>query len=401
MGEDQQLLLDASACAPWVTSAVGVVEATRLRAQLVEAWSEIKALRRTVAHQARLLSTLAAETHPAAPSLNACYWLFSLANEHTPSWPTHRNRLLPSLRGLGTLPAPEVTPLAWARHLAARRHEQQRGGGTPCAHTTNIELGRLKGLLDWSVANQMIAFNPLTSAGYEKTTSRRETDLRPADIDRLLEEAAQLRDRRREDYDDDGSRAAMLRAFVLCCFDSMLRFNEARHLRRDMIEVDGSYPVARAHTKTDAGARTIVLTPRTLDAIRAVPVHPATHLVFINLAKGTLIGEGTLRTWFRWAVEKGRLDARAALRDGRIVVHHLRHAGATAADAAGVRPGALQVTLGHTTTRHMERYLHRDGVESARHVAEIMAGVARAVRRGPRKAMGGGPEKVRGRAKSR
>lgn len=374
---------EGNSCAPTLTPSVSTVT---LRVQLAEAWAEIKTLRRTVAHQARLLEHLGPETQLAAPSLNCCYWLFSLAHEHTPSWATHRNRLLPSLRGLGELPAPEVTPIAWARHLAVRRHEEQRGGGTCCAHTTNIELGRLKGLFDWCVANQMIAFNPLASATYQKTTSRRETNLRPADIDRLLEEAAQLRDRRREDYDDDGSRAAMLRAFVLCCFDSMLRFNEARHLRRDLIEADGAYPISRGDTKTDAGARTVVLTPRTLEAIRAVPVHSATHLVFVNMAKGTLLGEGTLRAWFRWAVEQGRLDARAAPRDKRIVIHMLRHAGATTADAAGVRSGALQMTLGHRSLKHVERYLHRDATESARHVAAIMAEAAAPTRHGPQRA---------------
>lgn len=375
-------------------------EVARLREQLASAWAEIKGLRRTVAHQARQLSLLESETSPTAPSLNCCYWLFSLSHEHTPSWKEHRNRLLPSLRGLGTMPAPDVTPTVWVRHLAARRHEVDRYGGTPCAHTLNIELGRLKGLLDWCVETQVLAFNPLSAAKYEKTTSRRETTLKPYDVDRLLESAGELRDRRREDYDDDGSRAAMLKAIVLCWFDSMLRFDEARHLRRDMIEADGSYPVQREETKTASGVRTVTLTPRTLDAIRAVPIHPATNYVFVNMAKGTLIGQTTMRGWFRWACEHGRLDARAVPGE-RIVPHLLRHAGATAADAAGARPGALQMTLGHANMRSTERYLHRDRAESARHVAEKIIKATRAVRRGPQKAMGRRPDKARQRAKSR
>jgi hypothetical protein len=98
-----------------------------LRTARNDAWAEIKALRRTVANQGRLLSLLHSETHPAAPSLNCCYWLFSLAHEHTPSWKEHRNRLLPSLRGMGTMLAPDLTPVAWSRHLSARRREEQRG----------------------------------------------------------------------------------------------------------------------------------------------------------------------------------------------------------------------------------------------------------------------------------
>lgn len=358
-------------------------------------------MRRTVANQGRLISHLHPETHPAAPSLNCCYWLFSLTHEHEPSWREHRNRLLPSLRGMGTMPAPEVTPIAWVRHLTTRRREEQRGGGTPCDHTLNIELGRLKGLLDWAAENGMIAFNPLKPAKYAQTVSRRETELKPYDIERLLEEAALVRDRRKHDYDDDGARAAMLKALVLCWFDSMLRFNEGRHLRRDLIEPTGDYPVNRAETKTEAGVRTITLTPRTLEAIAEVPVHLETNHVFVNLDTGRLIGESTVRGWFRWACEHGRLDARAAPRDRRIVPHHLRHAGATAADAAGARPGALQVTLGHANMRSTERYLHRDKTESARHIAEKIVEATRPLRRGPQKAMRGRPEKVKSRAKIR
>jgi len=386
----QQELLGGNACAPSVTLTVSAVT---LRRQLAEAWTEIKGLRRTVAHQARLLANLAPETDPAAPSVNCCYWLFSLAHEHERSWREHWNRLQPTLRGLGTMPAPELTPASWSRHLAVRRREVNRFGRTPCDHTLNVELGRAKGMLEWAVEQGMIAFNPLRPARYAKTTSRRETELRQPDVTKLLESAGELRDRRREDYDDDGSRAAMLRAFVLCCFDSMLRFDEARHLRRDIIEADGSYPVRRAETKTDAGVRTVVLTPRTLEAIRAVPIHPATNYVFVNLARGTLIGQTTMRGWFRWACEHGRLDARAAPRDKRIVPHHLRHAGASAADAAGARPGALMLTLGHRAMKSLEHYLHRDKAESARHIGEIMTEAAAPLRRGPQRARGGGPGK--------
>lgn len=389
MGESLQSGVDLG---PDLTSTVSPIA---LRKQLNVAWAEIKELRRTVAHQARLLTNLHSETHPAAPSLNCVYWLFSLSHEHMTSWKEHRNRLLPTLSGVGTMLAPDVTPATWVRHLAARRQQAQRGGGTPCDHTLNIELGRAKGMLDWAVENQMITFNPLRAARYAKTVSRRETNLKPYDVDRLLEAAEDFADKRLCDGDDDGSRSAMLRAVILCWFDSMLRFDEGRHLRRDMIEEDGSYPVMRAETKTDAGARTVTLTPRTLEAIRAVPIHPATNHVFVNMAKGTMIGQTTMRGWFRWACEHGRLDARAAPKDKRIVPHHLRHACATAADAAGARPGALQLTLGHANIGATERYLHRDKAESARHVAEKIV-EATAPRRGPLKST---RQKSRGRNK--
>lgn len=329
------------------------VTAVTLRQQLREAWAEIQTLRRTVAYQARLLENLASETHPAAPSVNCVYWLFSLAHEHESSWKERRNRLLPSLRGLGTMLAPDLTPVVWARHLASRIAD-----GNCCAHTRNIELGRLKGMMHWAVENEMIQHNPLRAAKKEKTTSRRETELRYYDVDNLLAAAEDVRDKRLCDGDDDGMRSRKLQAFVLCCFDSMLRFREAHHLDRDAISREGDVAVLGKGKKL----RTVRLTKRTLEAIAAIP------------GEGRIFPESpaTYRRHFRWACEHGRLDARAAPRDRRLVPHHLRHAGATEADAAGVKPNALRIALGHSSLSTTERYLHRDAKDAAREVADAM-----------------------------
>lgn len=359
----------AAGAGPSLTS---TVSANTLRQQLSAAWTEIKDLRRTVAHQARLLENLASETHPAAPSVNCVYWLFSDARRHERSWHLHWQRLQPSLRGLGTMPAPEVTTVAWNRHVSARRHEEQRGGGTPSAITLNIELARLKAMLEWAAENRMIDFNPLRSAKRIAARDQRETRLSPDDIDQLLIEAESLRDHRLAEEDDDGCRSKMLQASALCWFDSMMRVSEARHIRRSLIQPNGDYRIPRDHTKTDAGERTVTLTARTLEAIRAVPIHPKSDYVFTNPNTGKLLSYQTLRRWFRWTCERARMDAKAAPRDKRIVIHHIRHAGATAADAAGVRPGALSTVLGHKDGRATARYIHREGVESAHHVAEAM-----------------------------
>jgi len=347
-------------------------DVSRLRLQLAQAWAEIKMLRRTVAHQARLLENLASETHPAAPSVNTVYSLFSEARRHERSWRLHWQRLLPSLRGLGTMPAPEITPVVWTRHLSARRHEEQRGGGTPSEITLNIELARLKGMLDWAVENRMIEFNPLRAARRIKVRDQRETALGPADIDQLLIEAEQLRDERLAEGDDDGLRSKMLQAAVLLWHDTMMRPKEARYIRRSLIQPNGDYRIPRQDTKTDAGERTVTLTERTLEAVNAIPVHPDSDYVFTNPNTGKLLSYHTLRRWFRWTCKTSRMDAKAAPRDGRITPHMLRHSGATTADAAGVRTGALSKVLGHTDTRPTARYIHSDGIESAHHVAEAM-----------------------------
>ena len=357
MGENQHEVLEGHRLVSVLTPSVSSDTAS-LRRQLIAAWDEIKDLRRTVAHQARLLENLASETHPAAPSVNCLYWLWSETQMHRHSWRHAWNRVKPTLDGLGELPAPELTPIAWERHRNARRRQVDHRGQTPCEHTLNIELARAKSILAWAVESRILPFNPLAAARYVKTVSRRETELRPYDVEAMLVAAEDLRDQRLCEGDDDGLRSRKLTAFILLCFDSMLRFEEARGLARDAISPSGDVQVTGKGNKT----RTVTLTARTLEAIRAIP------------GEGRIFPDGatTIRGWFRWACEHGRIDAKAAPRDKRIVAHHLRHAGATEADAQGVRPGALQLTLGHSSMKTTERYLHRDAFEAARHVASVM-----------------------------
>lgn len=275
--------------------------------------------------------------------------------------------------------APDITPIVWERHRAERRGPNRYGKPT-CEYSINLELGRLKGLLDWAVENEMIRFNPLTAARPVKATSRRETHLRGWDIETLLQAAENVRDERATPEDDDGRRSLQLQAFVLLCFDSMLRFQEARNLRRDLIDPDGNYLVRNAK---GGKQRTVTLTPRTLEAIKKVPASSNTHLVFVNPKTGKQISGMTMRIWLRKACEAGKLDARA-INGERISAHHLRHAGASAADEGGVRATALMDALGHTNLSVTQRYLHREKTESARHVADCII-TATSDRRPPRR----------------
>lgn len=372
-----------------VTSGASVAQRKAYKIRTCEscadAWAEIKDLRRTCAAQARLLANLASETSPTAPSVNCVYWLYSLVREHEKSWGHIWQRLQPLLRRLGTLPAPELNPMIWEQHRAVRRREPDRRGNFPHEYTLNIELTRAKEMLNWAVANQMILFNPLAPARNVRTVCERETRLRQGDVESLLAAVEKLRDERKPEEQDDGRRAALLRAFVLCCFDSMLRFNEARHLRRDLIGHDGCYTLSWTTTKNQK-ARTVVLTPRTVDAIAAIESVPGTHYVFANRETGELLGETFFRRFFRRACKACGIDARCAPGDRRIVVHHLRHAGASEADEAGARPGAIKDTLGHSRLATTEKYLHREKTESARHVAERMIAAATASRRPPQRA---------------
>ena len=310
-----------------MTSAASVVSKSAKRlvhdpqSALRDAYAEIKELRRTVASQARLLSLLAPETHPAAPSLNCVYWLYAQARYHTKSWRQEWGRLQPLLRELGELLAPDLTPIVWERHRNVRRHQWQRGGGTPTELTLNLELKRAKQMLAWAVEAQILKFNPLQAARTVKTREIRETHLRQTDIEAILTACESVRDKRVPEEDDDGRRTKLLTAFVLLCFDSMLRFNEARRFRRDNL-TDGNYRVTEAK---GGKQRTVTLTPRTLEAVNACSPSP---FLFTNPETGELLSECVLRKWFRAACRVAGSDQRAAPGE-RVVVHTLRHAGAS------------------------------------------------------------------------
>lgn len=365
-------------------SAVFDDEVTRLRSQLAEAWLEIKTLRRTLAHQARLISTLGSEVDPSAPSLAIVWWLYSQVRGHEKSFKHIWWRIYPLIRRLGDLPAPELNAVVWERHRSVRRTEPDHRGNCPIEYTLNVELQRTKEMLDWAVENDMLKFNPLKPAKNVKTQCGRETRLKQADVGGLLKACEQLRDTRKREEHDDGWTALRMKAFILCCFDSMLRFNEARHLRRDIIGADGTYNLSRTTTK-GGKPRTVVLTPRTLEAIALLPTAPNTHYVFASLDTGKLLGQTYFRRWFRQACKRCGIDARCEPGDKQIVIHHLRHAGASEADEAGARPGAIKDALGHSRLATTEKYLHREKTESARHVAEKMVAAAVAKPRLPPK----------------
>ncbi len=334
--------------------------------------------------QARALSEITSECPPDAPSLACCYWLWSLARSSEPCWRMIHNRIAPLISSLGDLPAPMMSPLKWDAHRAMRRTQITKLGTPPCDQTLNIELLYAKQLLAWSVERGLIKRNPLTAAKRVKTISQRETRLTPGDVDRLLSAADDVVDGRLADGDDDGQRAAKLKAFTLACFDSFLRFNEARHLRFDRIREGGAVELLATETKSRR-RRSIRLTPRTLEAISVIQRVPGSDYVFASEAGG-LIGETTIRAWWRRACEISGVDERATLRDKQARCHDLRAGGASAADEAGARATAIKTALGHQSITTVERYLRSEAEENARHIAEVMVRATEEARRGPRRA---------------
>jgi len=212
-----------------------LTEADRLRAELETARGQIDQLTGIAADQAKAIAELTDECPPWAPSVAIVYWLWSDACRAKRSWHLMWARIAPLVSAVGALPAPKLTPLVWERHRATRKLLGL------CDATINLELGYAKQMLNWAVDHGLIKRNPLQSAKAVRTVSRRETRLTPEDVEKLLAASDDVVNRSLLEGDDTRFRGPLLRAFILCMFDSMLRFNEARLLKLDRILGDGSY----------------------------------------------------------------------------------------------------------------------------------------------------------------
>lgn len=293
---------------------VGCCECAHLRALNVT-------LTATVRDQARALAELTDECPPGAPSLAICYWKWGDARRSDPSWHLIAAAIRPLLADIGDLPAPMLSPLRWDEHRARRRARVTRMGRPPEESSLNIELVYAKAMLNWAVERGMIRRNPLLLAKQVPVVNQRETRLTPDDIEKLLAAADDVTNRRIREGDDDGSWSRLLKAFILCIFDSMLRFNEARLLKLGRIEPDGTYELLGSETKTKK-RRFVKLSPRALEAIRDIQRPERATYVFED--RDGLVTGNRMRDYFRRACVISGVDARATERDVRVRPHDAR-----------------------------------------------------------------------------
>jgi len=341
-----------------------------LESQLAAARSQIDKLTTIAKDQAKALAELTDECPPWAPSVAIIYWLYWPTVLARAEWRRIWNRLIPFVDGCGDIPAMKVTPTTWDAHRGRRKIEIVTRTGAPLKDSTlNRELERAKEMFDWAVENKLMKYNPLRPAKPVPTVTRRETALPPADVDRLIAAADDVVDKRRAAGDDDGFRAAVLKTYVLCLHDSMLRPGEARNLIRDRIAADGRVDVASAESK-NRQRRTVFITPRTLEAIAAMPRDPQSPFVFAR--EGKQLGKRLLGYWFRALCDVAGVDALAAPGDDNVHAHDLRASGATTADENGARATAIRDALGHKHLATTEIYLRSSQTESARSVARVM-----------------------------
>ena len=237
----------------------------------------------------------------------------------------------------GISPVPLMTPLAWTRYRALRRTQISQLGTPPCDQTLNIELIYAKQLLSWSVERGLIKRNPLTAARRVKTISQRETRLtagRCRPTDRLRPTTWSTGGSRTATTTGSARPSSRPSSSALFLTSSLRLATKLSHLRFDRIREGGAVELAGSSETKSKRRRSIRLTPRTLEAISVIHRVPGSDYVFAGEAGG-LIGETTIRAWWRRACEISGVDERATLRDKQVRPHDARAGGATCADEAG------------------------------------------------------------------
>lgn len=270
---------------------------------------------------------------------------------------------------LGDREAMSLKVLDWSDYRAHRSEQEYRPGQKYADHSINLELGRLKALLNWAVREGRIPHNPISAARPQGKKSKRQTAPPEEDIGAQLSEATDPR----------------WRFIVLASADAGMRRNEIRLCRYDWVD----RVAKRIHLGGEAckggKPRTVPATQRLLDAIEATPRHFRSPWVLTNPQTGDPFHENSLSRWFRELADAAGVEA--APGDRRPRLHDNRHGAATNAAVRGVPLPAIQKMLGHEHLSTTELYINMRAEDYGSAIAAIEAGILKDQERiGPQRA---------------
>ena len=291
--------------------------------------------------------------------LGRLYVAFKSSHPGGRAWQLVRNLLRPFVVAHWRKPVSVVTEAFWDEHRAQRRKAKTRNGRPPCEATLNLEMFRLKQMLQWAAKRKLIPANPLADCKRVKTKSRRESYFTESQVETLASGARFLRW-------DVQQRA--FRALVALMAWTGMRISEALATRWDRIAVNGSTPV---HGKGDK-LRILAIPLDVMDLLRELEQHPESPFVFTNWNTGKPFADTTVREWFDTVIDATGLHLVKAKGDRKLVPHILRHSVASNAEERGAPLPLIQHALGHSLAATTAIYLHRDDTNAALKMAKIM-----------------------------
>jgi len=302
---------------------------------------------------------------------------YEAASKGRKSWPSMTPKLCPFVDAHADRAVDSLAILDWSAHVQTRRSTkvpESRGGkgGTRCYgdSTINIELGTVKAMLNWAVAQGLIRFNPLTGAKRIKTRRGRQTAPREWEIRRAL----------------DSCRIPAQTVMVRAAADVGMRRGEILALRHDWIDHEAKTVTLPDWCCKNGRGGVVPTTQRFLDAVSAMPRHIRGQHVICS-ADGGGYSRQMLNNW--WAEIRERAGIEAAPGDRTAHLHDLRAACATNALARGVKLRTVsRRILRHSTLATTEIYLRGDDDDLAEATAAFERGIVRdqEKRKGPKRA---------------
>ncbi len=259
----------------------------------------------------------------------------------------------------GAMPAHTVTLRDLDGYRVKRREDITLRGGKTRPATRNREASMLRALFNWAVKRRRLQVNPLQGMEQEPENNVRKTSLDEGQMARLLVHCPPF-----------------LKALLIVGFDTGMRRDEIRKLRRDQIDWEaGIIRLYVDNTKTKK-ARNVHATYRGLKALRDLPNNG--EYLFASPATRKPYGTATIHGAFRAAV------AAAGLRGvggEQVTIHDsTRRSFATNAVRRGIPETVVMRMGGWLTNKVFLRYALTSETDIERAVQMLEAHISREVR---------------------
>jgi integrase len=257
----------------------------------------------------------------------------------------YRHKAMPLRLHFGAMPAASITKTQARAYVPARMAGAY--GRVVGKSTAEQELRMAQGVLNLAVDNGALSHNPIARLKRKRPKPNKQAALLEEHLPAVVSAAPDL----------------MTAVFIVVCFDSGCRRNEARYLRRE--DIDRRAVAFRIRNGKGNKERTVATTERAIAAIDRMPVVLGNPFVFASTStrsKGKPMCAPYINRLVAMAVKASGIEAHYGGR--KVRVHGLRRGHATNAVERGVDILAVQEQLGHehlsTTTEYLEaRLSHR------------------------------------------
>jgi len=264
----------------------------------------------------------------------------------------------PFLARFRNTPVSQFGPMEWSDYRDAPETHARYN-----VTSRNVHLRRIKACLNWGVATGRIPYNPIAAVKHEKGKPKRETEI---------------------SHDGEAAVLArvdkMMRAFVLAALDGAMRRGEARLIEWTDIDFEAATVTLHASKTKSKRRRIVLLTPRALGALRALPKWPGCPWVFANPDTLQPYDSSTFWRWWRAAVDGAGL--KPAPGDGSVRYHDARATAVSRLSRLGAPVPAIQKILGHQNIATTMLYVR----VHAQDVADAYALLVKSQRKGPQRA---------------